>query len=228
MVAALSVVAVMGTSVVASAVTTQRGHWALDEVDSAVAVDSSGFGNHGTNHNVVGDGEAYTFNGVDSRVIVSDPDDSSLDPGAADFSLGVTLSMTEPPSSGETYDALRKGVTGTAGGAYKLEIKNAKGRAVAVCVVKDAAKVAVRIQSQSTAAGNLADDDPHTVTCAKTNTGVTIKVDDLAPRSKTVTALGSVSNRANLALGAKAGDTAKTGFDWYKGKIHDAWVAVEQ
>jgi hypothetical protein len=38
--------------------------------------------------------------------------------------------------------------------------------------------------------------------------------------------LGSVANAANLGLGSKAEDTAKTGFDWYLGKIHDAWVRI--
>ena len=36
---------------------------------------------------------------------------------------------------------------------------------------------------------------------------------------------GGVSNDAALGLGAKAESTANTGFDWFEGKIYDAWVS---
>jgi hypothetical protein len=221
--ATLSALAIVVTSVAASAVSTDVGHWAMDETGTpTTADDSSGLDNHGVNTDVVGDGEAYTFNGVSSRVVVADSD--SLDPLGANFAFGVTLSMTQAPDLKETYDALRKGLVSTGGGNYKLEIKHAKGKAVARCVVKDAAKTLVAIQSQLKV--NLADGKIHVVTCTKTGTGVTVKVDGLPARTKTVTALGSVANDADLALGAKAGTSASTGFDWYKGKLFDAWVAV--
>jgi hypothetical protein len=50
-------------------------------------------------------------------------------------------------------------------------------------------------------------------------------VDALAPRTKAYSGgLGSVSNSADLALGAKAEGTAQTGFDWFQGELFDAWV----
>ena len=201
---------------------TARGSWLLDEPGSpATAVDSSGFGNHGTNQHVTGTGTGYQFNGTSSRVVVADS--PSLDPGTADFSFGVTLVMTTPPTPvGETYDVLRKGIASTAGGEYKLEIKNVKGTARARCVAKDAAKVVVAIVAPT----NLADGVPHTVTCSKTSTGVSVRVDSLVPLTKRVTALGSVSNASQLGLGAKAEPSVKTGFDWYLGLIQDAWVRV--
>lgn len=220
--ATLTAVAIAGSSVAASAAPTQVGHWALDEEGNPqVAVDSAGT-NHGSATDVVGDGQGYTFNGVSSRVVV--PDAPALDPLGANFAFGVTLAMTQAPVAGETYDALRKGLVGTPGGNYKLEIKNAKGKAVARCVVKDAAKKLVAIQSQLKV--NLADGNIHVVTCTKTGTGVTVKVDGLPPRTKAVTALGSVANDADLALGAKAETSASTGFDWYKGMMYDAWLSV--
>jgi hypothetical protein len=209
----------------ASAAGTYRAHWSLNEVGSSVAVDSSGNGNNGTNYNVVGDGSSYTFNGTDSRVVV--PTSGILNPGAADFSWGVTLSMSQPPSPvGETYDVLRKGLVTTKGGDYKFEVKNVNGKAVARCVAKsfrpDGTKVLAAIQGTTT----LADSRQHVVTCTKTSTSITLKVDSLTPRTKTFSGgLGSVSNSANLALGAKAESTATTGFDWFEGKIFDAWVA---
>jgi hypothetical protein len=50
-------------------------------------------------------------------------------------------------------------------------------------------------------------------------------VDGVKKASKTVSTLGSVANDSKLSIGAKA-ETAKTGFDWYMGKISDAWVRV--
>lgn len=222
---AVGALAVMGTSIGASAASEERGHWMLNESGNPdVALDASAYDNRGTNHNVTGDGSAYAFNGVNSRVVVTD--DASLDPGAVNFSFGVTLSMTAPPAQGQTYDALRKGLASTSGGNYKIEIKHANGRAVARCVVKDTLRVSAAIQSQATISGDLADGDTHTITCHKTSTGVTVQVDNLAARTKTVTKLGSVSNTSDLALGAKAEAAASTGFDWYEGLMHDAWVAV--
>jgi len=203
-----------------------RAHWTLDEIDSPTAFDSSPNGNNGTNIDIVGDGSGYTFNGVDSRVVV--PSSDSLNPGVADFAWGVTLTMTAPPSPvGETYDVLRKGLVTTKGGDYKLEVKNIKGNAVARCVSKsvrsDGTKVLAAIQSTAT---TLADGQPHVVTCTKTSTSISIKVDTRALRTKSFSGgLGSVSNTSELALGAKAESTATTGFDWFEGVISDAWVA---
>ena len=209
----------------ASAETTYRAHWTLDEINSPTAFDSSDNGNHGTNFNVVGDGSAYTFDGHDARVIV--PSSASLNPGTATFSWGVTISTTSVPQPlGETYDVLRKGLASAKGGNYKIEIKNVKGKALARCVSKsirsDGTKVTAAIQGTT----HLADGQQHLVSCAKTSTGITLYVDSLAPRTKTFTGgLGSVSNDAALALGAKAEQTVNTGFDWFEGKIYDAWVS---
>jgi hypothetical protein len=202
-----------------------RAHWTLDEVGSATALDSSGNGNNGTNDHIVGDGSGYTFNGTDSRVVV--PSSGSLNPGAADFSWSVTLSMSAPPTPvGETYDVLRKGLVTNKGGDYKLEVKNVKGKALARCVAKTVRAGGTKVLASIQGTKTLADGQPHVVTCVKTSTGITLKVDSLLPRTKTYAGgLGSVSNAADLALGAKAESTATTGFDWFQGKIFDAWVA---
>jgi hypothetical protein len=202
-----------------------RAHWTLDEVGSATAFDSSGNGNDGTNDDIVGDGAGYTFNGTDSRVVV--PTSAGLNPGSADFSWGVTLSMTAPPTPlGETYDVLRKGLVTTKGGDYKFEVKNVKGKALARCVAKTVRANGTKVLASIQGTTNLADGQSHVVTCRKTSTGITLLVDSLAPRTKTYAGgLGSVSNTSNLALGAKAEDTAQTGFDWFQGEMFDAWVS---
>jgi hypothetical protein len=202
------------------------GHWTLDEIGSPpTAVDSSGYGNNGANYNVTGDGSGYAFNGVSSRVIV--PTSASLNPGSANFSFGVTVSMSTPPSPvGETYDVLRKGLATTKGGNYKIEVKNVNGKALARCVVKSFRTNGTKVLAAVLGTTSLAGGGQHAVTCVKTSTGITLYVDSLAPRTKSYAGgLGSVANTSVLALGAKGEDTAKTGFDWFKGTIYDAWVA---
>lgn len=216
------VVAFGAQSVAAAAEPVDRGVWLLDEPGTpTTAVDASGFGNHGTNHNIVGTGSGYLFNGTSSRVVV--PDADSLDPGTAAFSYGVTLVIDTPPVQGETYDVLRKGIASTRGGEYKLEIAHVKGTARARCVVKDANKIVATIVAPT----NLADGAPHTVTCSKTSRSVSVRIDSLAPRTKAVAALGSVSNASALGLGAKAEGKVRSGFDWFLGEISDAWISVD-
>lgn len=201
------------------------GHWTLDEIGSPTAFDSSGYGNDGANYNVTGNGIGYAFNGVDSRVIV--PTSASLNPDAADFSFGVTVSMSTPPSPvGETYDVLRKGLSTTKGGNYKVEVKNVNGKALARCVVRSFRTNGTKVLAAVQGTTSLADGRQHMVTCVKTATSIILYVDSLAARTKSyVGGLGSVTNTSVLALGAKGEDTATTGFDWFEGTIYDAWVA---
>lgn len=202
-----------------------RAHWTLDEIGSGTAFDSSGNHNDGANFNVAGDGDGYTFNGESSRVIV--PNSPTLNSGTGDFSWGVTLSMTEPPMPvGETYDILRKGLAGSKGGDYKLEIMNSSGKATAHCVVRSFRSNGTKVLAGVTTGTSLADGKPHTVTCSKSATGISVQVDSLRSVTKTYAGgLGSVSNTAKLGLGAKPENDPETGYDWFKGVLLDAWVS---
>src|SRR5262245_43611980 len=204
---------------------TFRAHWPLNEVKGHTARDTSGHHHNGTSSHVVGNGSGYRFNGKNSRVIV--PTGRSLNPKGHDFSWRVTLSMSEAPEPvGESYDVLRKGLVTTKGGDYKLEIKNINGQALARCVVRSFRKDGSKILASVAGATSLADGEKHTITCVKTSTSITLKVDSLAPVTSTPPGgLGSVSNKSNLALGAKAGSSPATGFDWFEGTIYNAWVA---
>jgi hypothetical protein len=196
-------------------------HWGFNESGTpSTAKDDSGNGNNGAVFNIRGDGRAYTFNGTDSRVVVKDS--STLDPGNADFRFGVTLSMDAPPMVGETYDVLRKGLSTTAGGDYKLEMERVNGAAYARCLVKDGQKVAAFVRAGT----DLADGREHTVECRRARNSVSVVVDGAVKGTKTVSSLGSVSNASDLAIGAKAEGTAKTGFDWYLGTVSDAFVRM--
>jgi hypothetical protein len=194
-----------------------RAHWALSEQGSppSVADDDSGNGNDGTPFGGVGgDGDSFTFDGT-GRVVI--PDAPDLNPGTDDFSFSVTFTTTLPPV-GTDYDLLRKGFARTRGGEYKVEVINVKGKAKGLCLVKDSLKHSgsIRLGGRT-----LANGKPHTITCSKTANGVTIAVDGLTPRTRTVTGgLGVVGNGAALTLGAK--DAA--GGDWFVGRLIDASV----
>ncbi len=192
---------------------TDRARWLFDET-GPTAFDSSGNGNDGSVQDVGQDGSGYTFNGSSSKVLV--PSSPSLNPESADFSFSVTFSTDVSPGNGEDYDLMRKGIAATKGGEYKVEVINANGKSRALCLVKDSRKVTASIRGIT----NLTDGRTHTITCAKSSKGVTMYVDELAARTKTVSSLGSVSNTAPLVIGAKA-----EGGDWYNGYLEEASVS---
>jgi hypothetical protein len=209
----------------AMAAPSYQAHWTLDEIGSDAAADVTGNGHDGVNHDVVGDGTGYVFNGTSSRVVV--PHDAALNSGAGDFSWGVTLSMTRAPSSGETYDVLRKGLAGVKGGDYKLEITSASGKGKARCVFNSVLPNGKRANIALAGSTKLADGKQHMITCTKTSNAITVTVDSAKPQTKTISGgLGTVSNTYDLALGAKAEPTAKSGFDWFEGELFDAWVGT--
>ncbi|HET7431112.1 MAG TPA: LamG-like jellyroll fold domain-containing protein [Nocardioides sp.] len=210
--AAVGVVALAAPALAAG----ERAVWHFDETSGTTAFDSSGNGNDGTAANVVMTGSGYVFDGVDSQVVV--PTSDSLNPGTAAFSFSVTFQSSVAPGPGLDYDLLRKGLTTTSGGEYKVEILQANGKSRALCVVKDSAKKALQIRGTT----DLTDGQVHTITCTRTSTGLSVVVDNLAPRTKTGTT-GVVTNTAPLSIGAKAegGPTA----DWFNGVILDASVS---
>jgi hypothetical protein len=161
-------------------------------------------------------GTAYSFNGTSSRVTVADA--SSLDPGSATFTATVHVNFTVVPtaSSGGDYDLIRKGLSSTSGGYWKLEIYPASNgtQAVARCQMKGSSN-ATKITN---APYTLNDGAWHTISCTKTDTRVTLVVDGHS-YSKSAQ-IGSISNSADLTLGAK-----RSGGDWYKG-VMDAVTYV--
>jgi hypothetical protein len=209
--AAVGVVAIAAPAVAA----TDRATWLFAETSGSTAFDSSGNGNDGTAYNVGMDGSGYIFDGHDSRVIV--PTSASLNPGTDAFSFAVTFRSSVSPGTGLDYDLLRKGLAASAGGEYKIEILQANGKARAMCLVKDSAKKVLQIRGTT----NLTDGQVHTITCSRTSTGLTLVVDNLAPRTK-AGSTGTVSNTAQLGLGAKVEGGPDA--DWFNGELLEARV----
>ena len=174
--------------------------WQLNEKTGA-AVDSSGNGNNGTLHGgIIRTGSGYHFDG--SSGYVSVPNSASLNPGSGSITLTVKFTLDAKPASGKDYDLVRKGLAGTKGGEYKMEVLSS-GKAL--CRFSGTAGVTV------TGGTNLGT-GTHTVKCVKTSSSVKLIVDGSTKASSNAT-VGPISNSSAVDLGAKPGD------DWTKGLI---------
>jgi hypothetical protein len=174
--------------------------WQMNEKTGA-AVDSSGNGNTGTLHGgIVRTGTGYHFNG--STGYVSVPNSASLNPGSGSITLTARFTLDSPPASGHDYDLVRKGLAGTKGGEYKMEVL---GSGKASCRFVGTSGVTVT-------GGPNVGTGTHTVKCVKTSSTVTLIVDGVNSASKKVS-LGPISNTQPVDLGAKPGD------DWTKGLV---------
>jgi hypothetical protein len=203
----------------AAAASSFGAQWNMNEPSGTTMLDSSGNGNNGTMYNVTRTSAGYSFNGTTSKVVV--PSSDSLNPGTSDFSYSVQVQTSRVPPSGTDYDLIRKGISSTAGGEYKLEIVYSNGIGKAFCLVKDNSKVSATVKGTT----NVTDGKVHTLTCQKTSTGVTLLVDNLAPRTKAVS-LGSVSNTSALTISAKTPSITGVSGDFYSGTMLGASLSL--
>jgi len=202
---------------------TAAATWLMSETSGTRMIDSSGHGNNGTTYHVTMTGAGgYIFVPASrSKVVV--PSSATLNPGASSFSYSVKAKSSQVPVSGSDYDVLRKGIGTTSGGEYKLEIVRANGQGRAFCVVKDSRGVGATVKGTT----NVTDGRVHTLTCTKTASGLTLQVDALKPRIKTVAGgLGSISNTSALVIGAKSPTVTGAAGDWYNGALLDARINV--
>jgi hypothetical protein len=205
----------------AAAASTVVASWKMTDTSGTTMPDSIG-NNSGTTYNITKNGAAgYFFNGTTSKAVVPSPSGSSLNPGSSNFSYGVQVQTSRIPPSGTDYDLIRKGVSGTSGGEYKLEIVYSNGIGKAFCLVKDNAGISATVKGTT----NVADGNRHTLTCKKTSTGLTLQVDNLAART-TVKPLGSISNASALTIGAKTPKITGVTGDFYYGTMLNASVSV--
>jgi hypothetical protein len=187
------------------------GRWHLDE-RSGTTVEDSASTHDGTSSNVaLGQpglsGTSYGFNGVNSVVRV--PSAPGLNPGTADFTFGAAVNFTELPPPGN-WDVVRKGVAGSTGGYYKLEVFTGNGGARARCAFRDANGLSTSVVRGT----GLNDGQWHQLACAKKADRVTLTVDGSA--NSTVVSLAGISNSSELTVGAKP-----SGGDNYSGLIDE-------
>ena len=211
-IAAVAAVVLVGLAGPAQAALTVRALWNMDSLPTMV--DSAGGDNNGTTKNVTLSGGAYQFNGTSS--LATAPDQPNLDPGTASVRLTARISFTKVPAANNTYDLVRKGVTTSAGGDYKIEIlRSSAGLAVAQCVFKDSKGKVGMVRGSV----GLANKGFQTVTCTKTSSGVTLNA---GGQTRTVSAaLGSISNSSPVYVGGK-GD----GTDWFPGLMDSVKIEI--
>ncbi|MDP9227027.1 MAG: hypothetical protein M3P18_24920, partial [Actinomycetota bacterium] len=166
--------AMAGLQAPAAAASTPVALWHMDELTgSSTMQDSSGQGNDGTPHNVQ-QGQpgvnfstdpsdlAYGFDGSTSYVRV--PNSPSLNPGSAGLTITVDLKFSQLPANNADYDLLRKGLAGTAGGDFKIEIRD---NGMAFCRFRGSLGVATLRKGP-----HLQDGNWHTLQCVKTGTTI--------------------------------------------------------
>ena len=189
--------------------------WNMEDAGGTMA-DSSGRGHTGTLRAVTTrqpgqSGFGYGFNGKPSYVSV--PSSADFSPGTANvrITLSVRFSVL-PPSSVGDYDLLRRGLSSTAGGDYKLEIL---GSGRAFCLFRgNGGRVSL------TAGPNLADNRWHTLSCARIGKSVVLTVDGVATTKAGAT--GAIANSSAVFIGAKDG----TGADQYRGLMDSVSITV--
>ena len=184
-----------------------------------LALDGSGNGYHGVNQGapVTGlrghRGTAYSFDYPGSWIQV--PSEPALNPYNKDFLFSAWVNFTENPEGRQTADILRKGVSFSVGGVYKLELI-AGGR------VRCSAKGARSVKSYRVLGPeiSLAENQWHYIACARAGSTWSVIVDDTV--SSETANLGSIRNTMPLSIGSKYGLE-----DVPKGKVDEATLIID-
>jgi hypothetical protein len=194
--------------------------WHMDEGVGSTMVDSSGDGLNGTLLNVAlgqaGSGSGlgdFSYGFSRTPAVITVPTSVLLNPGTADFAFTMDLRMTpaQRPSPGGDYDMLRKGLAGTRGGDYKMEVLD---NGFLFCRFRGSAG-AVTFRHGP----NLADNVWHTVSCTRNANGLVLTVDGHS-WSK-AGASGAISNTSPMLIGAQN----DAGVDQYEGLMDEVSVA---
>jgi hypothetical protein len=163
--------------------------------------DSSAYGNDGIKQGAPTTGlpghrgTSYSFGTPGSWIDV--PSTDALNPGTRNFAMSAWLKFRSAPTGHGTIDIIRKGLSFTRTGEYKLEIIYG---GVIRCTTKDVQGREYRISSWGRP---VTDGRWHEVSCARTDRSWTVRVDGWS-RSKLVR-LGAVSNTMPLSIGSKYG-----------------------
>src|SRR5215204_3547161 len=180
--------------------------WQMNET-SGQMIDSSGNNNNGDPTDVRQRGSRYVFNGSTSYVLV--PDSDSLDPQGKNITLRAGVKVTDAPMDDDSYDIVRKGLSSSPGGDYKMEIKRAADPTVGKlhCLFKGDGGTVDKVARHDIVDGNW-----HTLECIKTSTSVVARVDGKSGSTKAGSA-GSISNASEVLVGAKTADPLDDTFD---------------
>jgi hypothetical protein len=167
----------------------------MDET-SGQMIDSSGNNNNGTPTDVFQTGSISVFNGSTSYVAV--PDNDSLDPEDKDLMLTASVLINGESMDDDSYDVVRKGLSATPGGDYKMEIYGKSDPTVGnLHCVFNGTGGSMRISAQP----DIVDGNWHTLECVKTGDSVVARVDGWSYTQRG--SAGSISNGKAVMVGAK-------------------------
>jgi hypothetical protein len=189
----------------ASARLPTAAEWRMNET-SGPMIDASRNNNNGNPTNVLRTGRTYVFNGSTSRVAV--PDDNSLDPGNQDITLKASVKVTNAAMDDDSYDIVRKGLSSTSGGDYKMEITRGGNSTVGRlhCLFSGTGGT-VDVEAPR----DVVDGKWHKLACAKTGNSVVAKVDRKSYTQRG--SAGSISNSKEVLVGAKTTNPIDDMFD---------------
>lgn len=187
--------------------------WRMDEkagattmVDSAPSVGGANNGTRVVNVTTgvapLVSGFAYQFGGTSSYVQV--PHHSSLNPGSKTIALAATVKISNQPMADDSYDLVRKGVTTTSGGHYKMEIlRSSKDATVGNlhCRFKIVTSGGTQVSVSAISPVDVANGAKHAVRCLRSGTTVRAIVDGKATSASGPA--GWIANGSPVFVGAK-------------------------
>jgi hypothetical protein len=224
---ALLVAATAATVLVPSPVAAQAtlvASWQMDETSGSTMTDSSGRGNNGTLHNVeLGlpghTNLAYGFGTIGLPSFVDVPHNDVLNPGTQNITLAMWARFPDvPPAAVGDYDMVRKGLSKTSGGSYKMEIFPRKSGTIGRALCQFTGSQSTR--GKVVKGPDLSDNNWHFIQCRKTATTVELTVDSTT-FTKSVT-VGSIANTDNIYVGAKS----PLGEDQYTGSMDEVTITI--
>jgi hypothetical protein len=173
--------------------------WQMNEAaGSKTMVDTSGNGHNGTISSGVTVGSsgfsglAYGFTG--NHATVSVPPNSAFDHGAKPYSVSLEFkSTTLPSASVGDYDLIRKGLTTSSGGDWKMEIWNT-GRVF--CHFRGTKAVDLKGKT------NVVDGAWHQLTCRVSTSSVSVVVDGTV-QATSASLPGPIANSSSIIIGAR-------------------------
>ena len=190
--------------------------WHMDETTGSTMVDASGNGNDGRLSGVaIGqEGAAGTGYGFfTTPAIVSVPDSVSLDPGSAAITVSAQLKMDAVPSASVgDFDVIRKGLAGTKGGDWKMEVLD---NGYLFCRFRGSGGAVTWRHSP-----NLADNAWHQVSCTRDGNQLILTVDGTS-WTKTAST-GSIANDQPVLVGSQS----RTGVDQYSGLMDEVTISI--
>jgi hypothetical protein len=188
--------------------------WTM-EGSGATMADVTGHGHTGTLHNVDvrqpgQTGFGYGFSGKPAYVAV--PSSSAFSPGTQNIKIAASVRYSTLPSAAVgDYDLVRRGLSSTAGGDYKLEIL---GGGQAFCLYRGSG-------GQVSVTGPVVGFNAwHTLTCSRIGNSVVLTVDGTSVTRTGST--GSIANSSTVFVGAKN----SAGEDQYRGLMDDVSITV--